>query len=179
MRANLWSIINLTTEFLPCSRLVLLLKEGLVSEREIMPTKLFLAHTDEDLSACFNAFSALRPHLELNMYLEQIRRQHEQGYQVLALSENNVIHSVSGFRCVEFLAWGKILYIDDLSTLPESRGKGFAQKLLVWLLDYAKSNSCREVHLDTGHGRHDAHRLYLKNGFKISSHHMSLILYSS
>jgi hypothetical protein len=36
--------------------------------------------------------------------------------------------------------------------------------------------ACDEVHLDTGFSRHDAHRLYLNKGFKLSCHHMSLQL---
>jgi GNAT superfamily N-acetyltransferase len=33
---------------------------------------------------------------------------------------------------------GKYIYIDDLSTLPTQRGKGYAGMLLDWIMDYAK-----------------------------------------
>jgi GNAT superfamily N-acetyltransferase len=127
------------------------------------------------LKACFNAFQVLRPHLNLDDFLSQVERQQGQGYQVLALYDNGSVVSVAGFRFSEFLAWGKVLYIDDLSTLPEVRSKGFGEQLLTWLISHAKDNGCQGIHLDTGYGRHDAHRLYLKKGFLLSSHHMSQV----
>lgn len=141
-----------------------------------MSVEISLVSNKAGLEKCFDAFLILRPHLELNMFLSQVERQRQQGYQVLALSEEGEVVSVAGFRVAEFLAWEKILYIDDLSTLPEARCRGFAGQLLTWLADYAKANGCQAVHLDTGYGRHDAHRLYLKKGFIMSSHHMVLNL---
>lgn len=32
---------------------------------------------------------------------------------------------------------------------------------------------CDQIHLDTGTQRHDAHKLYLNRGFKLSSFHMA------
>jgi len=71
------------------------------------------------------------------------------------------------------MAWRKILYIDDRTTLPEARSRGFASQLLDSLLEVAQSARCRAVHLDSGYARHDAHRLYLRKGFHLSSHHFS------
>ena len=84
--------------------------------------------------------------------------------------------SVAGFRFTEHLFGGLSLYIDDLSTLPEHRGKGYAGALLDHLVALARARGCEQVHLDSGHHRHDAHRLYLNQGFRISSHHFSLKL---
>ena len=35
------------------------------------------------------------------------------------------------------LAWGRFLYVDDLSTLPEARRRGYGMELLEWLRDEA------------------------------------------
>lgn len=141
-----------------------------------MTISLLIAHTDGDIESSFVVFKELRPHLEAELFLPQIRRQQVQGYQLLLLREDNVVKSVAGFRLVEFLAWGKIVYIDDLATLSSSRGKGYADQLMDWVIDYAKAQGCKGVHLDTGYARHDAHRLYLRKKMKLSSHHMSLEL---
>jgi len=136
--------------------------------------EIFIATTDEDINSCFPVFKELRPKLNFEMLLPQVRRQESQSYKILALRQNGEIVSVAGFRLCEFLAWGKILYVDDLSTLPNARGKGFAGALMNWLIEYAKNIGCVAVHLDSGHARHAAHRLYLQKGFKISSHHFAL-----
>lgn len=139
-----------------------------------MPTEIFVANTDTEIESCFPVFYALRPHLVKENFLPQIRRQQNQTYQIVALKHDEVIKSAAGFRFAEFLAWGKVLYIDDLSTLPSERAKGFASSLLDWLIDHAKSNNCQAVHLDTGYARHAAHRVYLSKGLQLSSHHMAL-----
>ncbi len=137
---------------------------------------IFIAHSDAEIEGCFPVFSALRPHLKRSEFLPQVRRQQAQSYQVLALRNEGVVVSVAGFRYGEFLAWGKIIYIDDLSTLPEQRSRGFAGALLDWLIAHARSRGCQSVQLDSGHTRFAAHRLYLNKGFQIRSHHFSLDL---
>ncbi len=147
-----------------------------MTENAIPQPRLFLAHDDSQIESCFDAFSVLRPHVRREAFLPQIRRQEEQGFRVLALEQDEVIKSVAGFRIAEFLAWGRVIYIDDLSTLPEARGQGFAGMLLDWLAEYARKQGCKALHLDTGYARHVAHRLYLNKGFELSCHHMTMAL---
>ena len=141
-----------------------------------MKTEIFIANTDAEIEACFPAFSALRPHIEPKNFLAQVRRQQTQSYQMLALRDEGRVKSAAGFRFAEFLAWGKVLYIDDLTTLPAETSKGFAGSLLDWLINHAVSCHCQGVHLDTGYARHAAHRLYLREKFLFTSHHVSLEL---
>lgn len=134
---------------------------------------IFLAHSDAELGSCFDAYAVLRPHLTRDQFVPQVRRQEAQGFQVLALRDEGRVKSAAGFRLAEFMAWGRVLYIDDLTTLPEARGKGYAGMLLDWLTEHARQQGCHAVHLDTGYTRHAAHRVYLSKGFELSSHHMA------
>lgn len=138
--------------------------------------ELFHPTSDEELAACFPAFLALRPHLELTGFMEQVRRQQAQGYRIIAARVDVGVPSAAGYRFAEFLAWGKVLYVDDLTTLEAARGQGHASALLDWLIGHARSQGCNAVHLDSGYQRHAAHRLYLNKGFVLSSHHLSLAL---
>src|SRR5690606_16947364 len=137
--------------------------------------ELFLIEGPDELAACFPAFRELRPHLLKDSFLAQVQRQRTQSYEVLALRHEGEIKSVAGFRISEFLAWGKVLYIDDLSTMEKHRGHGYAGAILDWLIAHARTKSCQQVHLDSGFARHAAHRLYLQKGFVLSSHHMSMV----
>jgi len=139
-----------------------------------MSTDIFIANTDAEIQSCFPAFKALRPHLEATVFLPQVRRQQKESYQILALKHEGSVKSIAGFRFAEFLAWGRVLYIDDLATLPGETSRGFAGSLLDWLIDHAKSRQCQAVHLDTGYTRHAAHRLYLRKGLRMDSHHLAL-----
>ncbi|MES2441054.1 MAG: GNAT family N-acetyltransferase [Verrucomicrobiota bacterium] len=139
-----------------------------------MPPEIFIADTDAEIESCFPVFSVLRPHLERGDFLPQVRRQQLHSYQIAAARHEGRIVSVAGFRITEFLAWGRILYIDDLSTLPGETSRGFAGALLDHLTGLARSRRCKAVHLDTGFTRHAAHRFYLRKGFQLSCHHLAL-----
>jgi GNAT superfamily N-acetyltransferase len=73
------------------------------------------------------------------------------------------------------LAWGRYLYVDDLSTLPEARRRGHGRRLLDWLTEEARRQGCDQLHLDSGVGpdRIDAHRLYFNTGLAITSFHFA------
>jgi GNAT superfamily N-acetyltransferase len=137
-----------------------------------MTTDISLAQTDAEIQACFPVFKVLRPHLSETDFLPQIHRQQSQGYQILTLAKDGTIKSAAGFRMAEFLAWGKVLYIDDLITLPQEKKRGYASALLDWLIAHAQSQQCDGLHLDSGYARHDAHRLYLNKGLQLGSHHL-------
>ena len=141
-----------------------------------MRADIFIVETDAEIGSCFPVFSALRPHLKEGDFLPQVRRQQKESYQIVALKHEGSVRSVAGFRFAEFLAWGRVLYIDDLATLPGETGRGYGGALLDWLINHAKERACDAVHLDTGYARHAAHRLYLNKGFRLNSHHMALEL---
>jgi GNAT superfamily N-acetyltransferase len=126
----------------------------------------------------FPLFSQLRPHLSEQQFIEQVVRQMKNGYQIAYVEDENKIVAAAGFRLTEVLHWGKAVYVDDLITDKNSRGKGYAGKLFDWLVNFAKENNCDSLHLDSGTKpeRYDAHRFYLKKGMNITSHHFALKL---
>lgn len=134
------------------------------------------AETDEQILACFPAMKVLRPHLEEARFVAMVREQQAQGYRLLSLESDGVVRCAAGYRIQNFLAWGKVLYIDDLITLPSEKRKGYAGQLLDWLIEEARQQSCDGVHLDSGYQRVDAHRLYLNKGFVLACHHFAIIL---
>jgi len=129
-------------------------------------------NADSEIRSCYTILHGLRPHLtNEEAFVRQIKRQLSEGYKLLCSEENGEIKAVAGFRFFECLAWGKVLYIDDLVTAPETRKSGHGGALLKHLIEIAKKEHCNQVHLDSGPQRHDAHRLYLNSGFKIIAHH--------
>lgn len=135
------------------------------------------ASTSKQIRACYQAIRQLRPHLtNEDEFVQRVQKQITQGYQLVSYCINGEIKAAAGYRHLEFLAWGKVLYIDDLITDSEARKLGYGSKLLKWLIEQAKLAGCDQVHLDSGPHRHDAHRLYLNHEFKITCHHFALEL---
>lgn len=131
-----------------------------------------IMESDSEIMTTFSTFKQLRPHVTEDLFLEKIKRMHEQyGYHIVAVVENDEVQAAAGYRITESLAWGKYFYVDDLITKEASRRKGYAGILWDWLINQAKMNGCEQFHLDSGVQRHDAHRFYLKGGLDITCHH--------
>jgi GNAT superfamily N-acetyltransferase len=135
-----------------------------------------LANTDDEIQQCFPTMVVLRPHLEAHRFVERVRQQQIDGYHLAALYADDIIRSVAGFRLFDTLAWGRIVYVDDLVTAPEARQQGYAGRLLAWVLEYARAQGCQQAHLDSGYQRHEAHRFYLGQGWTLSAHHFAQAL---
>ncbi|MBK7543389.1 MAG: GNAT family N-acetyltransferase [Candidatus Competibacteraceae bacterium] len=133
-----------------------------------------IASKESEIVACFLIVRELRPHLTQSEFLAQVRRQMQNhGYVLVALAAREEIVAAAGYRIAEFLAWGRVFYVDDLICRSAFRKHGYGGQLLDWLLDRAKEAGCTQFHLDSGAHRHDAHRLYLSRKLQISSHHFS------
>lgn len=102
------------------------------------------------------------------------------GYRLAGVFETGAgsAVAVAGFREAFTLAWGHTMYVDDVSTVPDARGRGYADMALDWLEEEARRLGCAELHLDSGVGadRAAAHRLYMRRHLRISSHHFSKAL---
>jgi GNAT superfamily N-acetyltransferase len=134
-----------------------------------------IATSMQAISDCFPVMSELRPHLSLAEFISQVRRQQEQCYYHLVyLQADESIEAVAGFRLSESLAWGKFLYVDDLVTRSDRRSNGYGSILFNWLLEYAQTNGCQQLTLDSGVQRFAAHRFYLQHRMEITSHHFTL-----
>jgi GNAT superfamily N-acetyltransferase len=137
--------------------------------REIQPS---------DTALAFPAMQALRPHFaDEASFVERVDDvQRAEGYRLVGIfeAEPHAV-AVAGFRIGHMLAWGRFLYVDDLSTLPEARRRGHGMRLLEWLTQEAERLGCDQLHLDSGVGpdRIDAHRLYFNSGLAISSYHFA------
>jgi GNAT superfamily N-acetyltransferase len=133
-----------------------------------------IAETETDILKCWRVMKELRPHLVEDKFLATVKEMINEGYRLAFIDgEEGYALAAIGFRYQQFLFCGKHFYIDDLSTLTEARGKGYAGKLIDHVCELAKQNGFEHVTLDSGHQRFAAHRLYLNKGFTITSHHFS------
>lgn len=133
-------------------------------------------NTTLEIEACYEVMRQLRPHLSKDGFVEQVLRQRAVGYHLATLTSDGQVVVVAGFRISECLSWGRFLYVDDLVTDEGVRHSGFGRLMFQWLLEFARKNNCKVLHLDSGVQRYDAHRFYLRNGMKISSHHFEIAL---
>src|SRR4051812_11752638 len=119
--------------------------------------------SDDDIRLTYPVMNQLRTHVPEHEYLGRVKRQSQtSSYQIAALFNDGKIGCVAGYRIHECLAWGKIMYVDDLVSDQNGRSRSYGKRMLTWLVDQAKASECQEFHLDSGVQRHAAHRFYLR-----------------
>ena len=135
-----------------------------------------LARTDADKLACFPVLKELRTHLEEAEFLPQLRRLEAQDYQLAFVRDGGEVTAVAGFWVSEAFAYGKYMHVYDLVTGASARSKGHGAALIDFLKSLAKDAGCVQLHLDSGVQRFAAHKFYLREGFRIASHHLMMDL---
>lgn len=136
-----------------------------------------IADTDAEIQRCHPVMAELRPHIPQPDFVARVRRQQqESGYRLVFREDAGRVQAVAGFRIAEFLAWGRILYVDDLVTAAATRSQGHGEAVFAWLVAHARAAGCAELHLDSGVQRFGAHRFYLRQRMDITSHHFALKL---
>lgn len=134
------------------------------------------ADSKTDIGRCHPVMVQLRPHLSLADFVSRVLRQTKEGYRLLHAEIAGNVVGVAGCRVMETLAWGRILYVDDLVTDEAWRSQRVGSTLLGALVSLARDRECRELHLDSGVQRFGAHRFYLAHRMDITSHHFAVKL---
>ncbi len=92
----------------------------------------------------------------------EIRRQQVEGYRLFGGFEDGRLVSLAGVRRSHTLSRGEHLFVDDLVTLEDERGKGRGAEMLRWLGGRARAEGIPRIYLDS---RATAKGFYEKQGF--------------
>lgn len=130
--------------------------------------------SDDEVAATFEVMHQLRSHLLAADYVATIKRVRDSdGYRLAAVLDAGEVRCVAGFRVCEFLAYGKVLYVDDLITDQNARSRSYGKLMMDWLDDEAGRSGCENLHLDSAVHRAEAHRFYFRERMRISSFHFA------
>lgn len=138
-------------------------------------TRIAGAKTAAEILRVHRVMRELRPHhTDQRAFVRQVQRQMREGFRLAYLESEQEIRAAAGYRMYELLFSGRTLYVDDLVSRELDRSQGFGGQLFDWLIEEARRGGCRELTLDSGVHRFDAHRFYLKKRMKIAAHHFTL-----
>ena len=117
--------------------------------------------TREEIIEAFQVMKQLRTHLNESTYLELVLdAQEKNGYKMFTLVDGSNIVAVIGFKPMITLYYGRFVWICDLVSDKKKRSKGYGEKLLTYVHNWAKENNYENVALSSGLQRTDAHRFY-------------------
>ncbi|MBB6448216.1 GNAT superfamily N-acetyltransferase [Geomicrobium halophilum] len=118
-------------------------------------------YTEKEIIEAFPIMRQLRTHLDEKEYMELVSEAREKDmYRMFALYDQGDIVAVIGFKPMITLYYGRFVWVCDLVTDTQRRSKGYGEKLLSFVHDWAVEHNYESVALSSGLQRHDAHRFY-------------------
>jgi GNAT superfamily N-acetyltransferase len=118
--------------------------------------------SDDEITAAFPLMRELRDRLHADTFLQEVRRQQAQGYELIGAFADGRLVALAGVRRTHTLSRGEHLFIDDLVTDAAVQGHGYGSALVRWLAVRAAAEGIPRLHLDS---RHTAKGFYEKMGF--------------
>lgn len=118
----------------------------------------------------------LRSTLLQKDFLDQVKKQQQEGYKLVFVEDLKKVVSLAGFRITENIASQKTLYVHEFITDETCRLHGYGSKLFDWLVRYAKKEKCMSLQLDSGLERSEAHKFYFRNNMSVCSYRFILPL---
>jgi GNAT superfamily N-acetyltransferase len=126
------------------------------------------AETDEQIAATFDVMHQLRPHLTREAYVPLVRgMMASDGFRLAALTDDGEVRAVAGYRYMNMLYCGRLLYLDDLVADERVRSRGYGKRMIDWLKEEGRREGCSELQLISRTTREGAHRFYFREGFGI------------
>src|SRR5580765_6357503 len=135
-----------------------------------------LAEGREEIARCFVVMKQLRPKLGAEEFTARVELQQNEGYRLAYLEHEGAVVAVAGFRLMNMLWSGRMMYIDDLVTDEAMRSRGFGERMIAWLVERARREGCETFALDSGTHRQAAHAFYFRQGLRISDFHFQMPL---
>jgi len=134
-----------------------------------------LALSDDAIQKCWTAFKELYPQLKKSDFLFQIRKlQIDAGYTLVFIEKEGEAVAFLGFRISEDLAHGKYLLVNEVYVREQQAQSHFAEELLDWTIEYAKTKRCAHIFIDLDSAKHPHKGLLEGRGFKTISQRFGL-----
>lgn len=118
--------------------------------------------SDAAIAAAFPLMATLRDRIRAGTFVAEVRRQQSQGYELIGAFDEGALVALAGIRRTHTLARGEHLFVDDLVTGEQARGRGHGGALLRWVAARAAAEGIDRLYLDS---RITAKGFYEKAGF--------------
>ena len=105
--------------------------------------------SDDEITAAFPLMRQLRDRLHADTFLQEVRRQQAQGYELIGAFADGRLVALAGVRRTHTLSRGEHLFVDDLVTDASVQGCGYGSALVRWLAVRAAAEGIPRLHLDS------------------------------
>lgn len=121
--------------------------------------------TTLEFREAYPVLSQLRDHLTEAAFLEQLDAMRDDGYRLFALFDDGDVVAVVGLVVRRNFFCHRHVFVEDLVTDEQHRGEGYGSRLLEYVHEFAREQSCSYVELESGLWREQAHEFYEDQGY--------------
>lgn len=132
--------------------------------------------SEEEWKTAFPAILSLRPALTIDDFLVARAFCIEGGYRLFGLKSYEKIVCIAGISVRPHISGKRQLEIEDFATHPEHKRSGYGRELVEWIINYARSEECFRIKLNSALHRQDAHLFYKAIGFSETGCRFEMIL---
>jgi GNAT superfamily N-acetyltransferase len=118
--------------------------------------------TEKELIDAFPLMAALRDRIHAQTFVDEVRRQQRDGYELVGGFDGERLVTLAGIRRSHTLSRGEHLFVDDLVTDESARGHGHGRAMIEWLAARARGEGVPRIYLDS---RATARGFYERVGF--------------
>ena len=104
--------------------------------------------SDGEIAAAYPLARELRERIREDTFLDEIRRQQAEGYRLYGGFEGEQLVSLAGIRRSHTLSRGEHLFVDDLVTAEDARGRGHGAEMMRILAALAAAERIPRIYLD-------------------------------
>jgi len=119
----------------------------------------------KELYTVYDVLKQLRPELSYKEFEDLIYDMRHMDYKMIGLMQGNTLITYAGVSVVTNLYHKRHLYVYDLVTDSSYRSQKYGEKMLEYLVDFAKVAMCENIVLSSNFQRENAHKFYESNGF--------------
>ncbi|WP_349408531.1 GNAT family N-acetyltransferase [Pseudalkalibacillus sp. SCS-8] len=116
--------------------------------------------TEDQWIQAFPIMNQLREDLSLDTYIDLLTDMTNQGYRLIAMYDDGKIVALAGIHMSINFYNHRYVFINDLVTDASNRSRGYGERLLTYIHEWARERGASYVSLESGIKRKDAHRFY-------------------
>jgi len=119
----------------------------------------------KELYTAYDVLKQLRVDLSYKEFEDLIYDMRDMDYKMIGIFDDEKLITYAGVSVQTNLYHKRHLFVFDLVTDEEYRGKNYGKMMLEYLHDYAKMGMCENIVLSSGLEKINAHRFYENYGF--------------
>ena len=123
------------------------------------------------LSVILPLVKILNPGIEEDLLARRLEEMPGQGYRCAGAYQNEQLVGICGLWVTTRFYCGRMIEPDNVVVHPDFRSLGVGQKLMAWVYDYARAESCEVAELNSYVGSPRSHKFYFNEGFQVLGFH--------